>query len=87
VLARVHADEISHVHFGWVWLRRLAGGPDDGTWDAWSAYLAHVRPPLGPARARGANLDREARRRAGLDDAFIDQLAAIAPTRPSGQPR
>src|SRR5262249_6149874 len=44
-LDQVHADEIRHVHFGWTWLRRLA--PD---MDPWPAYLANVRPPLGPAR-------------------------------------
>ncbi len=81
VLARVHADEIRHVHFGWTWLRRLADG------DAWDAYVANVRPPLGPARARGARLDRDARRRAGFDEAFIARLDDIAPTRPSGEPR
>jgi uncharacterized ferritin-like protein (DUF455 family) len=82
VLDQVHADEIGHVHFGWVWLRRLAGDRDP-----WQAYLDHVRPPLGPARARGARFDREARRRAGFDEAFIDALEAVSPTRPSGQPR
>ena len=82
VLDRVHADEIRHVHFGWVWLRRLAGDRDP-----WRAYLDHVTFPLGPHRARGARFDREARRRAGLDEAFIDALAAVAPTRPSGEPR
>jgi uncharacterized ferritin-like protein (DUF455 family) len=81
-LEQVHADEIRHVHFGWVWLRRFAGDRDP-----WRAYLDHVRPPLGPARARGARFDREARRRAGFDEAFIAALEAIAPTRPSGQPR
>ena len=80
-LDQVHADEIKHVHFGWVWLRRFTEG------DAWQAYLAHVRPPLGPARARGAHFDREARRKAGFDDAFIAGLEAIAPKRPSGEPR
>ena len=82
VLDRVHEDEIAHVHFGYVWLRRLS---DDD--DTWRAYLANVRFPLGPRRARGATFDREARRRAGLDDAFIDALAATDPTRPSGEPR
>jgi len=81
-LEQVHADEIGHVHFGWVWLRRLTGDLDP-----WEAYLAHVRPPLGPARARGARFDREARRRAGFDDAFIAALEAIPPMRPGGQPR
>lgn len=82
VLDRVHEDEIRHVHFGWVWLRRFAG--DD---DPWQAYLAHVRFPLGPRRARGARFDREARQRAGFDEAFIAALEATAPTRPSGEPR
>jgi uncharacterized ferritin-like protein (DUF455 family) len=81
-LDQVHADEIRHVHFGWVWLRRLAGERDP-----WQSYLAHVRPPLGPARARGVRFDREARRRAGFDEAFIAALEAVTPTRPSGQPR
>lgn len=79
---RVHSDEIRHVHFGWVWLRRLAA-----ELDPWQAYLQHVSYPLGPRRARGARFDREARRRAGLDEAFIDALAAVDPTRPSGEPR
>ncbi|MDB4952905.1 MAG: hypothetical protein JWO36_474 [Myxococcales bacterium] len=81
-LDRVHADEIRHVHFGWIWLRRLSGDTDP-----WQAYLENIRPPLGPARARGARFDREARRRAGFDEAFIAALEAVAPTRPSGQPR
>lgn len=81
-LDQVHADEIGHVHFGWVWLKRLAGDVDP-----WQAYLDHVKFPLGPRRARGARFDREARRRAGFDEAFIDALAAVDPTRPSGQPR
>lgn len=80
-LEQVHADEIKHVHFGWVWLQKLDPRP---TWDA---YVANIRPPLGPHRARGARLDKDARRRAGIDEAFIDQLDAIAPKRPSGQPR
>lgn len=81
-LDQVHADEIRHVHFGYVWLKRFA--PDE---DPWTAYNAHVQFPLGPRRARGARFDREARERAGLDDAFIDALATIEPTRPSGEPR
>ena len=81
-LDRIHADEIRHVHFGWTWLRRLA--PDRAPWQA---YTANLRPPLGPHRARGARLDREARRRAGFDEAFIAELAGVAPKRPSGAPR
>ncbi|HEY5950634.1 MAG TPA: DUF455 family protein [Kofleriaceae bacterium] len=82
VLDQVHTDEIGHVHFAWIWLRRFAGDIDP-----WQAYLAHVRFPLGPRRARGARFDREARRRAGFDEAFIAQLEATDPKRPSGEPR
>ncbi|HWU86300.1 MAG TPA: DUF455 family protein [Kofleriaceae bacterium] len=80
---RVHADEVRHVHFGWVWLRRLAGDVAA----PWEVYLRHARYPLGPRRARGVRFDRDARRRAGLDEDFIDALAAVEPTRPSGAPR
>lgn len=82
VLDQIHADEIRHVHFAWVWLRRLGGNADP-----WQTYTTHIQPPLGPARARGARLDRDARRCAGLDEAFIAALDATPPTRPSGQPR
>jgi uncharacterized ferritin-like protein (DUF455 family) len=81
-LEQVHTDEIAHVHFAWVWLRRLAGDADP-----WQTYLDHVKFPLGPKRARGARFDRDARRRAGFDAAFIDSLEGIVPTRPSGEPR
>ena len=85
VLERVHEDEIAHVHFGFVWLKRFTDTGGEG--DAWQAYLDHVKFPLGPKRARGARFDREARRRAGFDEAFIEALAAVEPTRPSGEPR
>jgi uncharacterized ferritin-like protein (DUF455 family) len=82
VLDVVHADEIGHVRFAWVWLRRLA--PDS---DPWATYLASIAPPLSPARARGRELDEPARRRAGLSPEFIAHLAAAAPRRPNGGPR
>lgn len=82
VLARVHDDEIAHVHFGYVWLKKLA--PDRAPW---AVYCETVAFPLGPRRARGKTFDREARERAGLDAEFIDALEATSPTRPSGEPR
>ena len=81
-LDQVHADEIRHVHFAWTWLRRL-----EPARDPWDAYTSHVHFPLGPARARGARLDADARRKAGFDEAFIAKLAEIAPKRPGGAPR
>lgn len=71
-LDQVHTDEIAHVHFAYTWLCRLA--PDT---DPWSAYLAHVRPPLGPRRARGPRFDAEARRRAGFSPEFIANLGTV----------
>jgi uncharacterized ferritin-like protein (DUF455 family) len=82
VLDAVHADEIGHVRFAWTWLGKLA--PDRAPWDA---YVATVRFPLGPARARGASFDEEARRKAGLDDRFIAELLAVPAKRPGGGPR
>jgi uncharacterized ferritin-like protein (DUF455 family) len=82
VLEQVHADEIGHVRFAWIWLGKLAPGADP-----WATYRAHVLPPLGPARARGARLDVEARRRAGLSEAFLAELAAVPARRPGGGPR
>jgi uncharacterized ferritin-like protein (DUF455 family) len=82
ILEEVHDDEVRHVAFAWRWLSQLAG---DG--DARTIYLANVDFPLGPARARGVTFDRDSRRRAGLDEAFIEMLAASAPKRPGGAPR
>lgn len=81
-LEQVHADEIKHVHFGWIWMKRFAGDRDP-----WAVYTETLKPPLGPARARGARMDREARQRAGIDEDFIDKLFATEAKRPSGAPR
>ncbi|MCG8423125.1 MAG: ferritin-like domain-containing protein [Proteobacteria bacterium] len=82
-LDQVHADEIRHVRFAWRWLNQLSN-PLEGAWDT---YLASVRWPLGPARARGKQFDRTSRRAAGLADDFIRKLEATAPKRPGGAPR
>ncbi len=71
VLDQVHADEVRHVRVGVRWLRRLKD-PALTDWEAWTSALVF---PLTPARGRGADLDREGRRRAGLDDDFVDRLA------------
>lgn len=82
VLERVHHDEIAHVHFGWTWMRKLAGEADP-----WDAFMANTAFPLGPRRARGATFDREARERAGMSEEFIAALEATEPKRPSGESR
>ncbi|MCA9676267.1 MAG: DUF455 family protein [Myxococcales bacterium] len=73
VLDQAHADEIGHVRFAWRWLETLA--PDA---DPWDTYRAHVEFPLGAARARGRDLDVEARRAAGISDDFIARLDSSA---------
>jgi uncharacterized ferritin-like protein (DUF455 family) len=83
VLERVHRDEVRHVRFAWEHLL-LWKEPSQSPWDA---YCAHVPPPHGPARARGATFDADCRRAAGLDEDFVARLAAVAPERPGGAPR
>lgn len=83
VLDRVHRDEIRHVHFAYLWLTKFA----DPARSPWNEYLARVKPPLGPHRARGARFDRTARERAGLDETFIAGLAAAQAKRPNGAAR
>ena len=82
VLDLVHRDEIGHVRFAATWVGKLA--PDR---DAWDVYSSTVRFPLGAARARGATFDEDARRKAGLGDRFIAELAAVGAKRPGGGPR
>jgi uncharacterized ferritin-like protein (DUF455 family) len=83
VLQTVHDEEISHVRFGWVWMRKLAAGQPS----AWQTYVAHLEWPLSPSRARGKTFSAEARRRAGLDEDFIRALQEIEALQPSGARR
>jgi uncharacterized ferritin-like protein (DUF455 family) len=70
VLQRVHDDEIGHVRFGAIWLRRLAGRERPFV-DVWLEHLTH---PLRPALARGDVFVEESRVKAGLDPNYIDAL-------------
>ena len=69
----VGREEVAHVRFGAEWFRRLRG---ELTFEAWCAALP---PPLSPMLMRGLPLDREARARAGLPEAFLDELEAWKP--------
>ena len=72
LLERVLADEVGHVHHGLTWFERWRE-PSRPLWEAWVAALP---PPLVPRRARGrGELQREARRQAGLPDEFVRRLA------------
>lgn len=70
LLERVAQEEERHVSFAVRWYRRWSDGVD---FDSWVAALPR---PLTPKVLRGSPLAREARGRAGLDDAFLDRLEA-----------
>ncbi len=79
VQEQVAREEVPHVRFAARWFRELAGPL---TFEAWRRALP---APLSPMVLRGRPLDREARARAGMDDAFLDALDAWEPTAaPSG---
>jgi uncharacterized ferritin-like protein (DUF455 family) len=69
----VGEEEVSHVAFGAHWFRVFSG---DLTFEQWRKTLPS---PLSPMLMRGKPLSREARKRAGLDDAFLDELERWQP--------
>ena len=79
----VHADEIRHVRFAWIWLHKLKPAGES----AWDTYVQNITWPLSPARARGKTFDEDSRAAAGMAPEFIARLAAVTARRPSGAPR
>jgi uncharacterized ferritin-like protein (DUF455 family) len=78
-LMRVVGDEeVAHVAFAARWFARLSG---ELAFERWRAALP---PPLSPMVMRGRPLCRERRRRAGLDEGFLEQLEAWQPASPGG---
>ena len=77
ILERVYEEEIGHVKLGLVWFRRwTACGPA-----LFAAHVRALREPMTPRRARGIGFDREGRRRAGLPDDYVEELAAYSASR------
>jgi len=70
---QVGREEEPHVRFAIRWFERFAGGLE------WERWLAHLPPPLTPIVMRGAPIMRDARRRAGMSESFLDALEAFAP--------
>ena len=69
-MQRIVEDEISHVAFGWNWLKKFKQ-PEVSEWDTWESNL----PPLmTPKRARGFVLEEETRLKAGVSQEWIDNL-------------
>lgn len=72
----VGLEEIAHVRFGVRWFEHFTGGLD---FRAWTRALP---APLTPLLMRGRPLRRDARRRAGQTDPFLDELEAWQPGQP-----
>ncbi|MCP4170062.1 MAG: ferritin-like domain-containing protein [Fuerstiella sp.] len=70
IMRAIHKDEITHVQFGLKWLRQLKD-PSLTDFQAWQQALHW---PIRPVNAKGDVFLREARRAAGMDHDFIDQL-------------
>lgn len=70
LMERILKDEISHVSFGWNWLKKFKH-PDQNEWESWM----HELPPLmTPSRARGFIVMEEHRKKAGIPQEWIDKL-------------
>lgn len=75
---RIAAEEVAHVGFATRWFKHWTGGCD------FEAWAEHLPPPLTPWVMRGAPLADEARRRAGMSEAFLRSLASYVPA-PKGR--
>lgn len=82
VLELVHREEVGHVRFAVDWLRQLDGESASLT----EAYERSVPFPLCAARAKGRRFDEASRRRAGLDEEFIEHVRGARPGY-GGEPR
>jgi uncharacterized ferritin-like protein (DUF455 family) len=70
---RIAAEEVAHVGFATRWFARWTGGCD---FEEWSRQLP---APLSPWVMHGRPIAGEARRRAGMSEAFLSALAAFVP--------
>jgi uncharacterized ferritin-like protein (DUF455 family) len=70
----VAREEVRHVRFARRWYARWRGGLEFERW------RADLPAPLTPSVLRGHELARDARRAAGLDERFLEALAAWPPS-------
>jgi len=71
VMRCVLRDEIRHVRRGLDAFDDLR----DPSEDLFDSFESALQWPMTPVRARGPEVDRAARRKAGMSDAFIDRVA------------
>jgi uncharacterized ferritin-like protein (DUF455 family) len=72
----VGREEIAHVRFGVTWFETFTKSLDFDTW------RRALPPPLSPMLMRGDPLQRDARRKAGQPDRFLDELESWQPDTP-----
>lgn len=70
ILKQVYEDEIGHVKLGVHWFNKWK---DSGT-SFWDAYNSELQFPLTPERGKGKYFDRDGRKKAGLDEEFIENI-------------
>jgi len=83
VLQQIFDEEISHVALAAHWMRVLDGGQRSLT----AIYLDAVPFPLSPARAKARRFEAAARRRAGLDEEFIELIRGARSSQETASPR
>jgi uncharacterized ferritin-like protein (DUF455 family) len=76
VQEQIGREEVGHALFGKHWFEVLRGALDFETW------RQALPAPLSPILMRGKPLHREARRRAGQTEQFLDELDAWQPVSP-----
>ncbi|OUR95358.1 hypothetical protein A9Q84_16100 [Halobacteriovorax marinus] len=69
IMKIVYEDEIRHVAIGRSWLDLWRGNLD-----LWAFYIENLPELITPARAKGMVFDHEGRRKAGLDEGFINKI-------------
>lgn len=82
LMQRILMDEISHVSFGYQWLKKLKG-KEESEWDAWEKALPS---PLTPKRAIGRVLHEQHRYEAGLSKEWIDRMKMLTAPLPRQEP-
>lgn len=71
LMSKILEDEISHVGFGWNWLRKFSD-PHKTTWETWEQTLETTL--LSPKRARGFLVHETPRRTAGIPEEWINHF-------------
>ena len=70
LMKRILEDEISHVSFGWNWLRKLKPA-NQSEWDTWRGSVPDI---LTVKRAKGFFLFEDHRKLAGIPPEWIEKL-------------